>query len=320
MPLKLDLSPAALAAGNADPSAMGPPVDVNVDLGLTSLPSPVTLVPKTARPLPNDPNVDLFGVGTSQNIAASVPDGSGPGEAGSIPGTVGMKTTGTVEEAVIDLAAPEPSQGRAAQLGDSADKPIELDLEASYDNMGLFGGVDTNHEATDVVDPSVHAGGGASGAPSQLDVEMGELFTPQDGQTNVFRLDEAMGQSAEAGPASDPSAILASLASRTGAADGSSSELSSLLPGNSGQSVYNNNVEGLPEQTTGDSFPGLDAGEGAGSQFDLSVIDLASFSGLFDAPGDTTSGGGGGVNGDEMDLVSQFLAMDEGENVNPSGN
>jgi len=297
---------------------MGPPMDVNVDLGLTSLPSPVTLAPKTARPLPNDPNIpDIFGVAASQSMAVNAPDGSGPGDAGPMSGAVGMQTTGTVQEDVIDLTGPEPSRdGVPAQLGDSADKPIELDLEGNYDDMDLFGDVQTN-DSTNPVDSNVHASGGA-GAQTQLDVDMEELFTPQDNQTNAFQLDEAMGQSINTGAAPDPRAILASLASNVGPSGSSTNELSSLLPDGNGQSGNNNTSDDLPGQASGDPFPGLGS-EGVGTQFDISGIDLSSFSGLFDAPEDTT-GGGTGVGGEEeMDLMSQLLAMDGGENVNSQG-
>ncbi|KAF8531035.1 hypothetical protein JB92DRAFT_335155 [Gautieria morchelliformis] len=307
-PLKLDLSPAALAAGNVDPLTMGQPMDVNVDLGLTSLPSPVTLAPKTARALPNDPSIpDIFNVGSAQGIPSNVPDGSGPSESGSIPGNVGMKTTVTEQEDVIDLTGPEHSRGATTQLGDSADKPIELDLEGTYDDMDLFGDVQTGADTANATNVTSQVSD-ATVASAQLDVDMDGLFTPQDNQTNTFQLNEAM-QSGHAGGAPDPD-ILASLGSNTGTEK--PNELSSLLPG---QSV-NNPGQSLPDNMSGDSFPEL--GSSAESQFDLASIDLSSFTGLFDGPGDaeaTQSAVGGD---DDMDLM-QLLAMDETQAVNPSG-
>ena len=310
-PLKLDLSPAALAAGNIDPSTMGQPMDVNVDLGLTSLPSPVTLAPKTARALPNDPSMpDIFSVGGSQGIPSSVPDSSGPSESGSMSGNVGMKTTVAVQEEV--LTGPESSREGNTQLGDSADKPIELDLEGTYDDMDLFGDVQTSADRVNGANTTAQASE-VTVTSTQLDVDMDGLFTPQDNQSNAFQLDEGMGQSDNAGAAPDPD-ILASLGSNTGD-NVNSNELSSLLPGDGGQSV-NNDGHGLPAHPSGDSFPGL--GSGAETQFDLSSIDLSSFSGLFDGPGDAggTQSTAGGE--EEMDLM-QLLAMDEGQATNPSG-
>lgn len=283
-------------------------MDVNVDLGLTSLPSPVTLAPKTARALPNDSSIsDIFGVGSSQGLSSSVPDSAGPSESGSISGNVGMKTTMPVQEGVIDLTEPEASGNNNTQLGDSADKPIELDLEGNYDDMDLFGDVQTSTDTANAANttsqpPEVTV------TSTQLDVDMDGLFTPQDNQTNSFQLEGALGQSDNSGAAPDPD-ILASLGSNTGDNE-NSNDLSSLLPGDGGHSVNNGG------HTSGDSFPGL--GSGAETQFDLSSIDLSSLSGLFDGPGDA-GGSQSAVGGeDEMDLM-KLLAMDEGQTANTSG-
>ena len=295
---------------------MGHPIDVNVDLGLTGLPSPVTLAPKTARVLPNDPSMpDIFGVGNSQGMSGSVPDGSGPNDTVSMSGNVGMKTTGTVQEEVIDLTEPEPSRDGTTQLGDSADKPIELDLEGTYDDLDLFGDVQTGADSANVANVASQATNVAV-TSTQLDVDMEGLFTPQDNQRNTFQLDESMGRSGNAEAAPDAS-ILSSLSSNAGTNDGHPNELSSLLPSDGGQSM-NNAHHSLPGHASSASFPGL--GSDAESQFDLSSIDLSSFSGLFDGPGDA-GGTQSTVAGEDMDLM-QLLAMDEGQThaVNhPSG-
>lgn len=307
-PLKLDLSPAALAGGNIDPTMMGQPMDVNADLGLTSLPSPVTLAPKTARAIANDPSLpDIFGVGNAQGMPSSAPDGSAPNEPGS---NVGMKTTGTVQEEVIDLTESEPSRGSATQLGDSADKPIELDMESAYDDLDLFGDVPSNDTATNAANATSQATT-VTGASTQLDVDMDGLFTPQDSQINTFQLDEAMGQSGNAGAAPDPD-ILASLGSNT-----SSNELSSLLlhgGGGGGRSVINTerNDPGRPSTET---FPGL--GSGGEPEFDLG-IDLSSFRGLFGVP-DGSGGKQSTVGGAEEGDLMQLLAMSNEQGVQPSG-
>ena len=245
-------------------------------------------------------------------ISSSVPDSSGPSESGPISGNVALKSTVPVQESVIDLTEPESSRGGNTQLGDSADKPIELDLEGNYDDMDLFGDVQTSPDTANVVNTTTQASE-VTVTSTQLDVDMDGLFTPQDSQSHTFQLDEAMDHSHNVGAAPDAD-ILASLGSNTGDSE-NSNELSSLLPSDGGQSS-NNAGHSLPGHVPGDSFPGL--GSGAEPQFDLSSIDLSSFSGLFDGPGDTGGTQSTMAGEEEMDLM-QLLAMDEGQAANPSG-
>ncbi|KAF8525223.1 hypothetical protein BU17DRAFT_42183 [Hysterangium stoloniferum] len=269
-PLKLDLSAAALA-------------NVNVDLGLTALPSPVTLAPKTARALPNDASLpDIFAIDPSQSLPQ---DGSAQSDSGSLAGPV---------TEIIDLT--ESETGPAPQLGDSADKPIELDLEGSYDD--LFGDVQASQgEAI----PGNNTGSNPDA--TQLDVDMEGLFTPQDDQ-NTFQLDQSHGTS----EAPDARSILASIAANTNSGE-SSNVMPSLMPSDDSQAV--------PSQPLGDTFPNLGGDSGTETQFDLSGLDLTNFTGFFEPPGD--SGGEGHVDAqDEMELMSQLLAMDGVNNANPS--
>lgn len=123
-PLKLDLSS---LSSHTDPS-FATPVDVSVDLGLTRAPSPVTLAPKTAKTLTNEPPLDLFINPAHQ----SIPELSmGSDNTASSKLTVPMPG-----KDVIDLTSDSVTR---TQLGDSADKPIELDMDTSYDDMDLFG-------------------------------------------------------------------------------------------------------------------------------------------------------------------------------------
>jgi hypothetical protein len=310
-PLKLDLSPAALAGGNVDPSTIGQPMDVNVDLGLTSLPSPVTLAPKTARALANDPSLpDIFGVGTSQGMSGNVPDGSALSEPGSISTNVGMKTTAPVQEEVIDLTEPERSRRGTTQLGDSADKPIELDMESAYDDLDLFGDVPSTDTAANATNATARDTI-VTGASTEFDVDMDGLFTPQDNQTNTFQLGEAMDHGGNAGAGPEPD-ILASLGSNTGVNEHSSG-LSSLLPHGSGGPAVNNGERTVPGQPSVETFPGL--GTGGEPQFDLSDIDLSNFAGLYGGPEES---GGTQSGADELDLM-RLLAMEDEQGVQPSG-
>ncbi|KIJ45106.1 hypothetical protein M422DRAFT_779031 [Sphaerobolus stellatus SS14] len=272
-PLKLDLSAVALAGGNTDRA--GSPMDVHMDLGLvTSLPSPVTLAPKTARALPNDPSIpDIFGVSTGSLGV----DNTGQSDSVSMGHGVGMKTV--VGGDVIDLTDTESSAGLAA-LGDSADKPIELD----FDDMGIFN-VSSNNGSN-----GAPMNGGQTNAPTQGDVDMGNLFSTQDGQ-NAFAMPGSSGQdSSNTGP--DARSLLASLTS--GQTD-NSADVSSLLPsGNAGNNE-------MPSQTGGDAFSGLG---------DLSSIDLSSFGGFFEAQGESSGTQQSNDAQEEMDLMSQLFTMD----------
>lgn len=123
-PLKLDLSS---LSSHTDPSFVTP-VDVSVDLGLTRAPSPVTLAPKTAKALANEPTLDLFMNSSHQ----SIPELS----MGSDNTASSKLDVPLPDKDVIDLTSDSVPR---TQLGDSADKPIELDMDTSYDGMDLFG-------------------------------------------------------------------------------------------------------------------------------------------------------------------------------------
>lgn len=269
-PLKLDLSAVALAGGgHADPNAS--PIDVNLDLGLTTgLPSPVTLAPKTARALPNDPSMpDIFGVGASSSLASD--------------DMAGTRSVGDD----VDLTAGESSHsGDVSQLGNSADKPIELDLEASYNSINLFGGVQENA-------PPI-AGDGAQNnstpAPgAQLDME--SLFSPEDDQS--FPLPDSATQENVGG---DAQTLLANLTSHP-ENSGTANELSSLIPTENAPAVSDTAAH---DQASGDAFSGLG---------DLSHLDLSSF-GLFDQHVDSGEMPQHEDGQEDMDLMSQLLSLD----------
>jgi len=285
-PLKLDLSAVALAGGgHADPNAS--PIDVNLDLGLTtSLPSPVTLAPKTARALPNDPSMpDIFGVGASSSL-----DGQN-----DIAGGVGMKTTRSVGDDV-DLSAAESSHSAdVSQLGNSADKPIELDLEASYNGINLFGGVQEN--ASPIVDDSASVIQNNSTPAPDAQLDMGSLFSPEDDQS--FPLPDSTTQENIGG---DAQTLLANLTSNP-ENSGTANELSSLIPRENAPAVSDTAAH---DQTSGDAFSGLG---------DLSHLDLSSF-GLFDQHVDSGEMPQHEDGQEDMDLMSQLLSLDgsaEGE-------
>ncbi|GJJ13947.1 hypothetical protein Clacol_008204 [Clathrus columnatus] len=128
-PSKVDIS--SMNMGNPHVDTFTTPVNVTVDLGLTRAPSPVTLAPKAGRTLPSDPTLDMFINPAHQTITELST------EAETQVFTSSSNSTAPIlDGSVIDLTS-ESVPG--TQLGDSADKPIELDMDTNYDDMDLFG-------------------------------------------------------------------------------------------------------------------------------------------------------------------------------------
>jgi len=274
------------------------PLDVGLDLSLaTGLPSPVTLAPKTARAIPNDQlQHDLFG-----QVQLDV-DMMG-GDMGG--GGVGMKTVG-VGGGVIDLTVGDGT-GDIAQLGNSADKPIELDLD---DMGGIFGPSNVNaNDTSNTADPS-----NVVQQDTQLDVDMDmdNLFTPQETE-NTFQLPSSAGQDTSNATAG-PSDILASLTASSN--ENAANELSSLLPS------AENTVGGMTDGDTVNVMTGQTGGDTFGN-VDLEGLDLASFGGFFSSEnqGDGNAGNLGNINqGEDMDLMEQLFTMEgQGGNVEGGG-
>lgn len=190
LPLKLDISSVTMGNSHTD-APFTTPVDVTVDLGLTRAPSPVTLAPKTAKTVTNDPALEMF-INPAHHTISDIPVDA-ENETFDTPSNL----TAPNKE-VIDLTSDPATR---AQLGDSADKPIELDMDTGYDGMDLFG----DRSPTPRITAPNHSVQGNSSSIVPLDENLNKLL--MDGATQGI---ENPSSSVHEGPppqsANDPSA------------------------------------------------------------------------------------------------------------------
>ncbi len=252
-PLKLDLSSAALRLS----------VDEAAGMGLTGLASPISLAPKSARPMAgNELPPDLLAA-----LAASAAQSQG----------VDIDLTLPDSSHSIDMPGMEPHGSRrvSGDVGNSADKPIELDLD--LDTMtDLFGDVPGGDQHTDVeglfnaADPSAPPVGGSVSSSNN----MGDLFntlSSSDSQRETEDLLASLGAQGEgsnlpgasSAAAPSPTSLLASLTS----------------------SAQHGSGLGMPQDTSGIEIS-EDAAHAQGPMFDYNMADISSsFGPYFDTKG-----------------------------------
>lgn len=249
-PHKLDLSAAALR--------------INPEEIQSGLASPVTLAPKSGRiTATNEYPPDLFATIHSASMSnVPVPDPSN--NASNRPVDIDL---------TLDSDPPQTQVG----LGNSADKPIELDLDIEMADLFSDGvdGVDGNNQELFGAPPP-ETGGSEPGLKKEGD----------DQNMSMDMMDFSGVR--EAGPV--PEDLFQSLANQSNAAEGSG-----FFPSDSLVPPAENNEPGSSTQgaavspgtllaNIGDSS-GQDGGTGGDTNFDIDNIDFAAFTSTFDFNG-----------------------------------
>ncbi|KLO20405.1 hypothetical protein SCHPADRAFT_991780 [Schizopora paradoxa] len=240
-PLKLDLSSSALRLS----------MDEAAGMGLTALASPISLAPKSARPMAgNELPPELLAA-----FAASAGQNQG----------VDIDLTLPDSSHSIDMPGMEPHGSRrvSGDLGNTADKPIELDLDLDSTMTDLFGDVQGGDQQTDV-------DGLFSGAQNNASLAGGPR--PSNNNMDIFNqggADDLLASLHAQGESHNPSGTL----------DTSAPSPASFMA-NLASSVQQGNDLGLPqEMLRGDGS--MDGTHGQGQPFDLNSIDISSTFGAY---------------------------------------
>lgn len=226
-------------------------------MGLTGLASPISLAPKSARPMAgNELPPDLLAA-----LAASANQG------------VDIDLTLPDSSHSMDMPGMEPHGSRrvSGDVGNSADKPIELDLDLDghMTDLDLFGDVPGGDQHTDVdgLFNDASSSAAAAGVSGSSNNNMGDIFNALSGnQRETDDLIASLGAQSEGSnlpgsstaTAPSPASLLASLAS----------------------SSQHGNELGMPHDMSGSSGS-IDAAHAQGQAFDYNNLNMADISSSF---------------------------------------
>ncbi|KAK7064711.1 hypothetical protein R3P38DRAFT_2826089 [Favolaschia claudopus] len=277
LPLKLDLSSSALRITAEEASLFS-----------QGLASPVTLAPRSARPYgPNELPPEIMAALASASATADPQ-----------PRPVDIDLTGA------DNPAPDVDM---ATIGNTADKPIELDLDAMEIDRAmsdLFGDTaDSNSNAGDglftpvVPVPDIaHTLGGADGTNIKVEEESFLNALSGDGEDVFASLRGSHGPQAAPGSAGPPPSILASFSQQMG--EGTSDAANQ--PGGSNPTSYD--LESLDLTNLGAGF--FENAEHTDMNADMNIFDMEE---LLSMGGEEENGHGGQTTGTNGNATTETV-------------